>query len=92
MNRQELQEVLRRERIKDSCYSLEEKSFDPDEALCLRQIEGAWVVFYSERGLQTGKTAFNSESAACEYMLDALCSDPTTRVGWSSGFRMPSGA
>ena len=92
MNRQQLQDALRRENIQDRCYSLETQTFDPDEALCLRQTDGRWVVFYSERGLQTGEATFSSESEACDYMFDALVSDPTTRVDWDSGFRMPSGA
>ncbi len=86
MNRKELQETLRRERIKDSTYSLEAKNFDPDEALCLRKEGNEWFVYYSERGLQTGKTSFQSDADACSYMLEALRTDPTVKVGWSSGF------
>ena len=86
MNRIELQESLQRECIQDHCYSLEAKSFDPDEALCLRQENGEWFVYYSERGLQTGKKAFKSEADACLFMLESLRSDPTTKVGWSTGF------
>ena len=92
MNRKDLQEALQREHIKERCYSLEAKNFDPDEALCLRQEEGHWVVFYSERGLKTGKRAFATEAEACLYMLETLRFDPTTRVGWNSGFRVPGGA
>ena len=92
MNRKELQEALRREHIQDRCYSLEAKNFDPDEALCLRQESGKWVVYYSERGLQTGKQVFKLEADACLYMLESLRSDPTTKVGWNSGFSTTGGA
>jgi hypothetical protein len=92
MNRNELQEALCREHIKSTYYSLEAENFDPNEALCLRQEGNEWLVYYSERGLQTGKRSFQSESEACTYMLEQLQADPTAKVGWSSGFRVPSGA
>lgn len=92
MDRQELQKVLRQERIKDSTYSLAASNFDPDEALCLRQEGHEWFVYYSERGLQTGKRAFPTEAEACLYMLESRRSDPTVKVGWRSGFGASGGA
>jgi hypothetical protein len=92
MDRQELQRLLRHEHIKDSSYSLTASNFDPDEVLCLRQEAHEWVVYYSERGLQTGKRAFHSEADACSYMFESLRSDPTVKVGWSSGFGASGGA
>jgi hypothetical protein len=92
MDRTELKAILGRERIKDGSYSLSAKNFDPDEALCLRQEGHEWVVYYSERGLQTGRRTFQSEADACSYMLERLQADPTVKVGWSSGFGASGGA
>lgn len=86
MNRTQLQSALNAQNINPRCYSLVAGNFDPDETLCLRQSGGEWFVFYSERGLQTGKQAFPSEEAACTYMLNQLLEDPTTRANWKSGF------
>jgi hypothetical protein len=92
VNRQELQDALRREHIKSNCYSLAAKNVDPDEALCLRQDGSGWLVYYSEHGIQTGKRTFQSESEACTYMLEQLRADPTAKIGWRSGFKVPNGA
>lgn len=87
MNTSELQAALCND-FDPRAYSLEAGSIPPDEALCLRHEGGAWVVYYSERGLQTGKQAFGTESEACEFFLKALVSDPTTRKGYKSGFSL----
>jgi hypothetical protein len=86
MDRSQLQKALDAQNINPRCYSLVAGNFDPDETLCLRQSGGEWVVFYSERGLQTGKQVFVSENEACAYMLSQLLEDPTTRANWKSGF------
>lgn len=87
MNKSELRQILDVENFSKRAYSLSDSY--ADEALCLRQEGHAWVVFYSERGLETGKVSFNSETEACEYFLGALRSDPTTRASWSTGFGYP---
>jgi len=92
VNREELHQVLCREGVKPNCYSLEARYSDPSEALCLRQEGSEWLVYYSERGQQTGKRAFQSEAEACVHLLELLRADPTTKIGWSSGFKVPSGA
>jgi hypothetical protein len=83
MNKVELQAALSDD-FESSSYSLEATFVPPDEALCLRQEDSTWVVYYSERGLQTGRRAFAEESEACEFFLKAMVSDPTTRKGWKS--------
>lgn len=87
MNKEDLQKILVQEDYKPSTYSL--TGGEPDEALCLSFDDGQWHVYYSERGLQTGKVSFGSESEACEYFLKKMRSDPTTKRGWNSGFRTP---
>lgn len=86
MDRKQLQKELSAQNINPRCYSLVAENFDPDEALCLRQSGSEWIVFYSERGLQSGKQSFPSEDRACAYLLEQLLEDPTTRANWKSGF------
>ena len=86
MNKAELLAVLRQEEFKENAYSLVGEN--PDEALCLREEQGRWCVFYAERGLQTGKEFFTSEEVACDHFLNVMRADPTTRSNWKSGFSM----
>jgi hypothetical protein len=88
MNVQELAEILRNEGFRESAYSLHATFVQPDEALCLRNEDGAWQVFYSERGLKTGKIDFSSEAEACMHLLAQMRADPTTKQGWRSGFSL----
>ena len=90
MNKIQLEAVLQEEGFKQNVYSLERPNFDPDEALCLRQEQGKWCIYYSERGIQTGKKYFSSEEEACKYFLENMRRDPTTRKSLKSGFQMPS--
>jgi len=86
MNIIDLKQVLAEEKFDPRSYSLVDEQ--KDEALCLRHEESEWCVFYSERGLETGKKCFAEEDAACEYFLSKMRSDPTTRLDWKSGFSM----
>ena len=86
MNKIDLQKILVEEKFNPRAYSLDEEQ--KDEALCLRCENGQWCVYYSERGLQTDKECFGDESAACEFFLDEMRSDPTTKIDWKSGFSM----
>ncbi len=87
MNKEDLRAILVEERFKPRAYSL-----DPefrDEALCLRFEDEKWCVFYSERGLETGKQCFADEGSACEYFLGRMRADPTRKIDYKSGFVMP---
>lgn len=86
MNKNDLRDVLTREGFDPRGYSLGHEN--GDEVLCLRFEDGVWSVYYSERGLRAGEKTFVEESAACEFFLSELRSDPTTRIGWRSGFSM----
>lgn len=86
MDKDNLKKSLIQERFNPQSYSLEDE--EKDEALCLRLDNGRWCVYYSERGLQTGKQYFVDEQAACEYFLEEMRSDPTTKNDWKSGFSM----
>ena len=85
MNVGDLRATLMKERFNPRAYSLDEQK---DEALCLRFENGEWCVYYSERGLETGKMCFADETTACEYFLEKMRSDPTTKMDWKSGFSM----
>jgi hypothetical protein len=86
MNRDELELLLASEDFDPRSYSLIEEP--KDEALCLRREGHGWCIYYSERGLETGKQFFSSENAACLCFLEKLRRDPTTKKGWKSGFSM----
>ncbi len=86
MNREELKQVLVDERFRPNTYSL--SGGEPDEALCRSFEEGRWYGYYSERGMQTDRVGFSSESEACKYFLEKMRADPTTRSDWNSGFRI----
>jgi hypothetical protein len=85
MTLQELAKSLREQNIDPRSYSL---GVDKNESLCLVNEGSKWCVYYSERGLQSGRQCFEDESAACKRMLDALVADPTAKIGWKSGFSM----
>jgi len=79
VNRQDLLEILREELIRDDAYDLE--GGHVPEVYTLGEAHGRWFVYYSERGLETGRRDFASESEACQYLLEVLRKDPTTRAG-----------
>ena len=77
MNRQTLKELLDREGIDPSSYSLEGGM--PVEAYVLEFSPSSWSVYYSERGLRTAEETYASEEEACSRMLEMLLRDPTSR-------------
>jgi hypothetical protein len=77
VNRQQLQAALREENIRDDAYDL--NGGHMSETLTLSERDGRWVVYYSERGLESGKREFATESEACQNLLSRLRNDPTTR-------------
>ena len=78
MNTVGLRQMLEAENVDPRAYSLEGGA--PIEAYVLEGSSGPrWAVFYSERGLRSGETWFETEDEACVYMLEHLLRDPTTR-------------
>ena len=77
MNKAQLVEALRNEGIRDDAYDL--TGGHQSETYTLGEADGDWFVYYSERGTESGKREFASESEACEYILELLRKDPTTR-------------
>jgi hypothetical protein len=77
MNKSELSQILRQEGFRPDAYNLE--GGFPDESYSLEESNGVWSVYYSERGLKTGKKDFSNESAACVYLLQLLRKDASTQ-------------
>lgn len=78
MNKEEFLESIEREGIKCRSFSLYEIK---DDALILDKDGYRWVVYYIERGQQSGNKSFRTESEALEYMLSALIRSQTSRQG-----------
>jgi hypothetical protein len=51
----------------------------PPESYVLEDRRGEWVVYYSERGLESGLRSFASEDLASRHLAHLLLADPTTR-------------
>jgi hypothetical protein len=77
MNTDELQDLLVNENFDPDSYDL--KGGLLPEKYTLSKESGMWCVYYSERGLQSGKKTFPTESEACMYLLEWMRSDPTTK-------------
>ena len=62
-------------RIISDSYPLDIVDFEneyPNKSYCIRQKNRQWEVYYSERGQKTDLKKFNSESDACEYLLEQI--------------------
>jgi hypothetical protein len=78
MDRGSLKPFLTAEGIDPESYTLDDAT--RDEAYVLDQRGRQWVVYYSERGLETGLEHFDAEDAACRHLMDLLLRDSTTRL------------
>lgn len=75
VNRDELKAVLDTEGITPRAYTLD--GGHPPETCVLSIRAGGWAVYYSERGLESGRKDFDTEDAACEHLLSLLRRDDT---------------
>jgi hypothetical protein len=66
VNREELQQVLEQEGVAPEAYTF--TGGHPPETYVLSVSPGGWTVYYSERGLETGRRDFDTEDAACMSM------------------------
>lgn len=78
MNKEELRQALRKEAIREDAFDLDGGHLS--ETYTLSESYGRWFVYYSEKDLESGKKEFASQAQACEYLLNLLRNDPTTRV------------
>ncbi len=70
MTHGELLEKLQERRIPADAYCLDGGL--PSECYVLAACDGAWQVYYSERGQKTGCRDFSSESGACDHLFERL--------------------
>lgn len=73
----ELAALLNAEGFRPDCYDLTGEG--GSESYVISEDRGSWSVFYHERGLETGKRTFASESLACDDLLSRLRADPKTK-------------
>jgi len=72
MTLRDLQMLLNCLSVPSDAYSLEQ---DRDEAYCICRSSDGWHVYYSERGMKSGRKNLNDESTACEYFLTLIVGD-----------------
>lgn len=80
MNRYELKKILHDRRISPDAYSLD--GGHPSEMYVLSHGPRGWSAYYSEHGLESKVKYFDKESDACEYFLQLINSDPSTRIDY----------
>jgi hypothetical protein len=78
MTRDRLKQVLNDEAVDPRAYEL--FGGHPSESFVLDDRGAGWVVYYSERGLESGLRSFPNEDLACRHLLELLLRDPTTRL------------
>lgn len=76
MNIDELRNELIRHRFKKHGYRLNVKPSSLFEGHCIEQVDEQWLVYYFERGQKFEIETFDSESIACERILNRIKSDP----------------
>lgn len=75
MNIEQLRKQLEQLGVREDAYDL--SGGHMSERLTLSLSSGKWQVYYSERGIETGKVEFLEEDSACRYLLERLQNDPT---------------
>jgi hypothetical protein len=78
----ELQKALAERGIRR--YAVSIGGIDEDEFQYRLESNGkycvTWITYYYERGKKEGVREFGSEDEACNYFLDWVLKDPTTRL------------
>jgi len=70
MNIIELKKLLIESNVPSNHYSL--KGGFPSEALVIAKSNNGWEVYYSERGLKSGRMEFLNENDACIYFYSLI--------------------
>lgn len=78
MNVSDLRQRFEAEGVRPDAYSLDDAT--KNETYCLVASVQRWFVYYFERGFRRGERRFQSEDAACQYLLSLIMRDPTTRM------------
>lgn len=77
LTRDGLKRILDDHGVDPNAYSL--LGGHPLETYVLEDRKSEWVVYYSERGLESGLQSFPSEDLACRHLAELLWRDTTTR-------------
>ena len=77
MTREELERRLVNDGISPGAYDL--FGGNKDNAYCLERTASGWLVYFRERGLRDWEHLFNSESEACEFLIQKISEDPGAR-------------
>lgn len=77
MTRESFLEAVRKAKIRQNAFALDAEG---DECYVLSGNDDSWSVYYSERGLETQKQSFSSESAALTHLLGMLKNDPSAQT------------
>ena len=77
LDRDRLGQLLTRRGFDPAAYSL--TGGHPAERYVLDHRGHEWVVYYSERRIETGRRSFASEDLACRHLADLLWNDRTVR-------------
>lgn len=77
MNLHELALLLDRSGIRPDAYSLE--GGVPDDRYCIEKRGSLWYVYYAERGQRNVERLVITEDDACQYLLEVLQRDPSTK-------------
>lgn len=70
MNKTELKQRLRQEKIRADAYNL--NGGLPNEAYCLNENGNKWEIYYSERGNKSGLKIFDNENDACQHFYQLI--------------------
>jgi hypothetical protein len=75
MNVYELEQTLRANNIHPEAVRFGSGLPDADEQYCIAREGSRWEVYYAERGQKSNVKIFDSEDAACSYLLSILKQD-----------------
>ena len=70
LKKDELQQLLIRSNVPNDLYNL--NGGLPNEVFCLNKEDNSWEVYYSERGVKSQLTEFESEDEACDYFSKTI--------------------
>jgi hypothetical protein len=79
MTREELADELDRNGVRSDAVDLTGDALREAYSLEPAPDGMGWITFYRERGLHRDERRFDSESEACQHLLDEVLRDPTTR-------------
>ena len=87
MNIDQLKKELSRNNINPQCFSIGMPW--PVDGYCLDNNNGNWEVFYVERGEKHNVSQYNTESDACDKLLELLLEYPIFRLDYKPTYKKP---